>query len=231
VVPLVALGFIVLCLITSYAGPPPATSVSVNGVAIPTHLDQAQLGGWARQHPGQAQPALGIGGPNPASASPSASPAHAQAVLGRAMPSLYRDYSSAEVTCTAPAVNEMAKVGLWLELEIGIGFLVGLGLGSLMGQRTVPTLLLIALEIIVTPVLAGHVIPYFLDGQRLVVGVAMDQLRPAALGSVPVGGGPLSGGGTLQIPPMPTWALITVISGWLVGWSVIGAWRMMTRDA
>jgi hypothetical protein len=127
--------------------------------------------------------------------------------------------------------TEMVKVGLWLELEVGIGFLVGLGLGSLMGQRTVPTILLIVLEIIVTPVLAGHAIPYFLDGQRIVVGVAMDQLRPAALSANPVGGGPLSGGGLLQIPPMPTWAMITVIAGWVVGWSAIGAWRMMTRDA
>lgn len=129
------------------------------------------------------------------------------------------------------AGTEMAKIGLWLELEIGVGFLVGLGLGSLMGQRTIPTIALIALEIIVTPVLAGHAIPYFLDGQRLVVGVAMDQLRPAALGSGPAGGGPLSGGGALQIPAMPTWAMIIVIACWIVGWSVIGAWRMMTRDA
>ena len=34
---------------------------------------------------------------------------------------------------------------------------------------------------IVTPILAAHAIPYFLDGQRLVVGIAMDQLRPAGL--------------------------------------------------
>jgi len=33
--------------------------------------------------------------------------------------------------------------------------------------------------------------------------------------------------GALGIPPMPTWAMISVI----VGWSVIGAWRMITRDA
>jgi hypothetical protein len=25
--------------------------------------------------------------------------------------------------------------------------------------------------------------------------------------------------------------MISVIVGWIVGWSVIGAWRMMTRDA
>ena len=123
----------------------------------------------------------------------------------------------------------MFKIGLWLSLEVGIGFLVGLGLGSLTGQRTLSTILLIGLEIIVTPIFARTPIPYFLDGQRLDVGVAMDQLRPAGL--APTGGGPLFGGrGSLGIPPMPTWAMISVIVGWIVVWSVLGAWRMMTRD-
>ena len=83
----------------------------------------------------------------------------------------------------------MAKIGLWLELEVGIGFLVGLGLGSLTGQRTTTTIVLIALEIIVTPLLARTQIPYFIDGQRLVIGIAMDQLRPAGLASGNVAGG------------------------------------------
>jgi hypothetical protein len=150
--------------------------------------------------------------------------------LGFTLLGLVTGYASGP-QATSLAGTEMVKAGLWLELEIGIGFLVGLGLGSLMGQRTVPIILLVVLEIIVTPALAGHVIPYFLDGQRLVVGVAVDQLRPAVLAANPVGGGPLSGGGVLQLPPMPTWAMVTVIAGWVVGWSAIGAWRMMTRDA
>ena len=128
-----------------------------------------------------------------------------------------------------PSPGAMAGAGLWLELSIVIAFTVGLGLGSLMGQRTVPVILLIVLEIIITPALASHALPYFLDGERLVVGVAMDQLQPAALaGGTRIGPG---GGGALQIPPMPSWAMITVIVGWIVGWSAIGAWRMVTRDA
>jgi hypothetical protein len=129
-----------------------------------------------------------------------------------------------------PSPGAMAGAGLWLELGLVIGFTVGLGLGSLMGQRTVPVILLIVLQIIITPVLASHVLPYFLNGQRLVVGVALDQLQPAAL----AGGtriGPGGGTGALQIPPMPTWAMITVIVGWIIGWSAIGAWKMATRDA
>ena len=142
----------------------------------------------------------------------------------------YASYIGSEDQQFEPAANEMFKIGLWLSLEVGIGFLVGLGLGSLTGQRTLSTILLIGLEIIVTPIFARTPIPYFLDGQRLDVGVAMDQLRPAGL--APTGGGPLFGGrGSLGIPPMPTWAMISVIVGWIVVWSVVGAWRMMTRDA
>ena len=111
-----------------------------------------------------------------------------------------------------------------------IGFMVGLGLGSLMGQRTVPIVLLILLQIIITPILADHALPGFINGERLVAGVAMDQLKPAALAggtTIGPGGGPRE----LHLPPMPGWALITVIAGWIVGWSAIGAWKMATRDA
>jgi hypothetical protein len=126
------------------------------------------------------------------------------------------------------------KIGLWIELVVAIGFLVGLGLGALIGQRTVSTILMIVLEIIVTPILANATIPYFVNGQRLIVGVALDQLRPAALASgtgAHPGRAIFGGRGALGIPPMPEWAMISVIVGWAVGWSLIGAWRMATRDA
>lgn len=129
-----------------------------------------------------------------------------------------------------PSPGAMAEVGLWLELDLTIAFTVGLGLGSLLGQRTVPVVLLVLLEIILTPALADHALPHVINGERLVVGVAMDQLKPAALaGGItvrPGGGGPRE----LHLPPMPTWAMITVIAGWIIGWSVIGAWKMTTRD-
>ncbi len=129
----------------------------------------------------------------------------------------------------APSPGAMAEVGLWLELDLTIAFTIGLGLGSLMGQRTVPTILLVLLEIIITPALADHALPRFINGERLVVGVAMDQLKPAALaGGITVGpgGGPRG----LHLPPMPTWAMIAVIAGWIIAWSAIGAWKMTIRD-
>jgi hypothetical protein len=235
VVPLFALAFTMTCLVTSYEGIPNPTSVNLYGVSAPAHLDQAELQTWLLQNPQQV-----ANGFLPQFSNDQGPPPLGQvrSVIDRDIVSLYGNYSSAEITESNPPPNEMAKIGLWLELEGGIGFLVGLGFGSLTGQRTTTTIVLIALEIIVTPILARTQIPYFIDGQRLIVGIAMDQLRPAALAPAPgtgVGGGPgglvFGGRGALGIPAMPTWAMIAVIVGWIVGWSGIGAWRMMTRDA
>ena len=229
VVPAVAVAFTMLCLVTGYEAPAQPSSVSMgNNISIPVHLDQAQLQTWIHQHPQQAAQAFEFGGP--AGPSGPIKPGNVGNVATD-----YTDYTSAEDSTLNPPPNEMFKIGLWLELDVGIGFLVGLGLGSLTGQRTLSTILLIGLEIIVTPILARTPIPYFLDGQRLDVGVAMDQLRPAGLAPATGGSGPggllFGGRGALGIPAMPTWAMISVIVGWIVVWSVVGAWRMMTRDA
>ncbi len=252
--PLVAVAFAMVCLVTGYEGVPQPAAINVNGFSVPAHLDQAQLEGWVTAHPRQAAQAF-ITGPGPVSvgggpgsgpagngpgggstgSEPASGPIASGPALRRDIATIYSEYVSDEAGQLNPPVNEMVKIGLWIELDVGIGFLVGLGLGSLIGQRTVPIIILIALEIIVTPILAAHVIPYFLDGQRLVVGIALDQLRPAGLAAGQGGGGPgrvlFGGRGALDIPPMPTWAMITVIAGWMVGWTVIGAWRMVTRDA
>jgi hypothetical protein len=238
VVPLVALVFVMNCLVTSYEGIPNPTSVNFDGVSAPLHLDQAELQTWLLQNPQQVANGFFPQLPGGPGTSP-ASQAQIRAGIDRHISSIYGDYTSSQLSEANPAINEMVKIGLWLELEVGIGFLVGLGFGSLTGQRTTTTIVLIALEIIVTPLLARTQLPYFINGQRLIIGIAMDQLRPAALaapagagGGGPGPGGLLFGGrGALGIPPMPTWAMISVIVGWIVGWSVIGAWRMMTRDA
>jgi hypothetical protein len=232
-VPLVALAFAMNCLVTSYESPPPPASANLAGVAVPEHLGQAGLQAWLQQHPQQASSGLMLG----LRIGPRTTPAQIRSAIDKNIASLYSAYLADEANDSIPAASEMVKTGLWVELEVGIGFLVGLGFGSLTGQRTTTTIVLIALEIIVTPLLATVQLPYFIDGQRLIVGIAMDQLRPARLappsGAPQGGGGPghLLGGGGLGIPPMPTWAMISVIVGWIIGWSVIGAWRMSTRDA
>lgn len=228
--PLVALGFTMNCLVVSFAGSAQPKAVNVAGASIPLGLNERQLDRWLHDHPGQASEAFGNG-----NGAPTKFPA-IRSNVEHNIGSEYSDYTSQETAQLNPAINQMVKIGLWLELEVGVGFIFGLGLGSLTGQRTVSVIMIIALQIIVTPILAAHVIPYFINGQRLIVGIPLTQLRPAGLAAgVANGGGPrkiiFGGRGALGIPPMPTWAMVAVIVGWIVGWTGIGAWRMQTRDA
>ncbi len=244
--PLVALGFTFMCLVTTFEGTPQPTSVNVQGVTVPLNLSESQLHAFLLDHTSEFGPfggtvkvgpngGVSISGPGPGAG---ANGPTAQQFVRNNFSNLYQDYLEAKVADLNPPANEMIKIGLWIELEVAIGFIVGLGLGSLTGQRTVTVIVLIALQIIVTPILTQNVIPHFLDGQRLLVGVAMEQLRPAALASAGGGGGGhgpgraiIGGRGALGIPPMPTWAMISVIVGWFVVWTGLGAWRMATRDA
>ncbi len=241
-VPLVGLAFASVCLVTAFAGAPQPTSVNYNGVNIPIGLDQPQLQTWLLDHPNDAVTAFLNGPSGPVISGPSGQVikgppgvANPERFVDRHISTIYQTYATGQPGQLNPSANEMVKIGLWIELEMIIGFIVGLGLGSLLGQRTVVIILLIGLQIIITPILANTVIPHFLDGQRLVVGVAMEQLRPAALSGSTVGGGGhgrfILGNRALGIPPMPTWAMVAVIVGWVVGWTGIGAWKMQTRDA
>ena len=126
----------------------------------------------------------------------------------------------------------MIKSGLWIELEAAIGFIVGLGLASLIGQRTVPVILMIVLEVVLTPIFSRARITHLVNLQRSIVGVATAHLAP---GGIPVlgggGGGPGGGQGNPALIPETTTVAVIVIVAWLVVWTALGAWRMMTRDA
>jgi hypothetical protein len=126
----------------------------------------------------------------------------------------------------------MIRSGLWLELEALIGLLVGLGLASLLGQRTISVILMLVLEVVLTQIFSRARIPHLLNLQRAVVGVATAHLTP---GGIPVfgggGGGPGGGNGNPLLVPESTTVAVCVIIAWLVVWTALGAWRMMTRDA
>ncbi len=142
------------------------------------------------------------------------------------------DYSAYSKIFLSPSIGLMVRTGLWIELEVVVGFIVGLGLGSLLGQRTVAVILMIVLEIILTPILSRANIPHMINLQRSVVGLAVAHLEPSGLGFVfGGGGGPGGGQGTSNLVPESTTAAVCVIIAWLVGWTALGAWRMVKRDA
>jgi hypothetical protein len=257
VVPLIAVGFTIVCAVCVFAAP---TRLSFNGVNVPANLSPGGLENWAADHPDEVICNFGISiGPSLPHAStitsaintvpcgngpggpvsirqPSGSPppaAATQVQIREAARLIARmNYAGYTRQFLYPSNSLMVKSGLWLELEAIIGFVVGLGLGSLVGQRTVAVILLIVLEVVLTPILSKARIPHLSNLQRAVVGLATAHLAP---GGLPVlgggGGGPGGGAGNPGLLPESTVVAVCVIIAWLVGWSVLGAWRMMTRDA
>src|SRR5207302_7336904 len=121
----------------------------------------------------------------------------------------------------------MIDSGLWLELEAVIGFIVGLGLGSLIGQRTTGVIMMIVLEVVLTPIMSRARIPHFANLQRAMVGLATAHLAPGGLSVLGGGGGhPGSVAGNPEILSESTTVAICVVVAWLVGWTILGAWRM-----
>ena len=259
IVPLVAVGFTVVCAVCVFAAP---TQFNYQGVNVPPGLSRAGLEGWAADHADEVICNFGFRiGPSSHGAStisaaansvpcgngPGGGPVNGKQPLpgsqGQPAPSPAQirgaarliagmDYSDYARQFLYPSDSLMIKSGLWIELEAVIGFVVGLGLGSLIGQRTVAVIMMIVLEVVLTPILSRTRIPHLSNLQRAVVGLATAHLTP---GGLPVlgggGGGPSGGAGNTGLLPESTTVAVCVIVAWLVGWSRLGAWRMMTRDA
>ena len=255
IVPMVAVGFAIVCAVCVFAAP---TQLSFNSVNVPSGLSQAGLEQWAANHPDEVicnfgvriGPSSPIGaavnsvqcGNGPGSRSAitkqpgvqgppvvQASPAEIRRAARLIAQQNYSDYSNQFL---APSISLMVTTGLWIELEVLIGFVVALGLASLIGARTVAVVMMIILEVVLTPILSRARIPHLMNLQRAVVGLATAHLAP---GGLPVlgggGGGPAGGSGNPRLIPESTTVAVVVIVVWLVVWSVLGAWRMMTRDA
>lgn len=237
IVPLVGIGFGIVCTVCVYAAP---GTLNFNGLRVPAGLSQPQLESWAADHatatlchlPSNSLPVnLDCGGPiggpgavikRPPVAVPAPDPKQLRAAAIRVADENYADYRNQFLY---PSNSLMVKTGLWLELETVVGFIVGLGLGSLLGQRTVAVILMIVLEIVLTPIVIRVQIPHFLNVQRAVIGVATAHLEP---GQLPLAFG--GGGHDYRVTETNTTAVL-VIAAWLIGWTMLGAWRMNTRDA
>jgi hypothetical protein len=127
------------------------------------------------------------------------------------------------------SISLMISAGLWIELGAVLGFLVGLGLSSLLGQRTVPVILLLVLQLVLTPLFARTAVLHLINVQRGLVGLATSHLEPGGLPSAFGGNGAVNG--ARELVPESRGVSIGVIVGWVVVWTGLGAWRMATRDA
>jgi hypothetical protein len=243
VVPLVAIGYTIVCAVSVFAAP---TFINDSNVNIPPGLSRVGFENWARD---RAEPVVcflpynghlpgDLACPGPPYWSKSAvtprqpAPAKLEAL---AVKIASQDYPGYTRILRRPPISLMIKAGLWIELEAAVGFILGLGLASLMGQRTVPVILIIVLQIILTPILALAAIPHLQDLQRSFVGVAMAHLEPSGLPAVfglpGVTGGVTRPGAAQSVLPESATQAVCVIIAWLAGWTILGAWRMMTRDA
>ena len=240
VVPLVAIGYTIVCAVSVFAAP---AFIDDSNVNIPPGLSRAGFEAWAGDHAEPVICLLPYNGHIPGnvacpgwskSAVPPAQPAPAtlEALAVRIASQDYRGYTQ---ILRRPPVSLMIEAGLWIELESAVGFILGLGLASLMGQRLAPVILLIVLQMNLTPILSAIDIPHLQDLQRSFVGLAMTHLEPAALpaafGLPGVAGGFGPPGAAPSLLPESATEAVCVIIAWLAAWTILGAWRMMTRDA
>jgi hypothetical protein len=242
VVPLVAIGYTILCAVCAFAAP---TVVTDNGVNIPPGLSRAGFANWAGSHaepvicnfdngpvPGDVDCPSGPGQASVSSATPGqAAPAPVEALAVKIASQQYSGYTG---ILLSPPTSVIFEGGLWIELEATVGFILGLGLASLMGRRTGPVILLIMFQLILTPILSAPGISGLQDLQRSFVGLAVAHLEPSGLpmasgGLAGVTGG-VGGPGDTRVPESAAEAVCVIIA-WLAAATILGAWRMKTRDA
>ena len=240
IIPVVALGITIVSTVCVMAAP---TSSSYDGLSgLPAGMSKAAFVSWAEHHPTQALCGMGnpiqkqsgtqiVCGPNNAiievhqsNGLISTTPATSAEITEGAVVSAKLNYVGYSKTFLSPSLKLILETGLWTELWAALGYVVGLGLSSLMGQRTVPMVLLVVYEIILSPLLSRAQIPHLINVQRSMLGLAMARIEPGALPSIVngQGGKPLSE--SLGVS-------IIVIAGWVLVWTALGAWRMARRDA
>ncbi len=224
IVPMVAIAYTIICAVCVFSAP---TTYSFQGATVPLGLSQAGYENWATAHTDDLICDFPFDGPCPGPTQPSTPLTKAQATA-----TARQDYPNYAQTFLAPSTALMVRTGLWIVLQGAVGFIVGLGFSSLTGSRTLPLVLMLLSYLVLSPFFLIP-IPHLVNLQRLVVILAMYRLEPSALGFVVpgiVGAGPAHLDNPSRLPPEMRIVAVLVVAGWLAGWTVLGAWRMMTRD-
>ena len=228
IVPMVAVAFTIICAVCVFSAP---SRFDFQGTTVPLGQSLHGYETWAADHPNLIICDFPYNGPCPENEAEPNTP------LSRALAERQaeKNYPTYAVTYNSPPQGLMIKVGLWLELEVIVAYVFGLGLASLMGQRMVPIILMIVYEIIFRPFLLSSKIPipYLINLQRaLVIELAVAHLEPAGIGiNYGIVNGPAGLRDSSYLVPESTAIAVAVIAAWLVVWTVLGTWRMATRDA
>jgi hypothetical protein len=109
----------------------------------------------------------------------------------------------------APAAVLLLEYGAWLALVLSLGFLLALGLSSLLDSRATSIGILLAWQLAVAPLL--------LQTEKLdpiLLGAALKRLEPGA-----------------DSPSISLTTAIVLIGAWTIAPLAAGAWRTHTRDA
>ncbi len=235
----VAIGYALVCAVCIFAAP---SFVADSNAMVPPGLSQAGFELWAAGHARTVICDLPYSGRLPDVACPagpvsSVTPAQAAApgLDALAVRIARQDYSGYRSIFVRPPATLMITSGLWIELEAATGFILGLGLASLLGQRTGPVILLIMCQLILNPILTRAAVPALQPARRWFFGLALARLEPSALpmaSGLPGVSGGVGGPGSGQslLPESPALAACVVVA-WLIAWTILGAWRMITRDA
>jgi hypothetical protein len=118
----------------------------------------------------------------------------------------------------APSTRLLVESGLFLLGEVAFGFVLALGLASLLGSRAQTIGILLAFRLALTPLLLS--ITFLGASREAIPGAAFDRLSPKAILD---SGGPHVG--------MSLVAAIVVLGLWTGIALAVGGWRTATRDA
>jgi hypothetical protein len=240
---IVAVGFTIVCVVCCVAAP---RTLNYDGVKMPAGLSSAAFDTYAEGHasavicnfnyngngnmnvPCEYDRATHMGKIGVPKNAPGVTMPSKQQIRIEAVAVAKQNYVEYSKEFLSPSNTLMIRTGLWLELEAAIGFIVGLGLGSLLGQRTVSVIIMLVYEVILTPLLAQAHIAHLINVQRGMVGLATAHLEPSALPPVFGGNGPQAASNLI---PESRPVAVVVIVAWIVVWTALGARRMATRDA
>src|SRR5213078_3609390 len=118
----------------------------------------------------------------------------------------------------AASTTLLVESGIFLLGEVALGFVLALGLASLLGSRAQTVGILLAFRLALTPLILS--ITFLGSSREAIFGAAFDRLSPRAI----------LDSGRPQVG-MSLTAAIVVLALWTAIPLAVGAWRTATRDA